>query len=67
MEWLHWVFAASFVAGVGIVWVFVIRPTQHRRWKSLNERMAAQVTQSAELLSECSGAGKVGTRLSTIR
>ncbi|MGJ7506058.1 hypothetical protein [Variovorax sp. GT1P44] len=66
MEWMHWLIA-TFVACVGVVWFSLIRPAQHRRWQSLDERMAAQVTQSAELLSECSGSGKVGARLSTIR
>lgn len=67
MEWVHWMIATIFVACLGVAWICLIRPTQHRRWQSLNERMAAQVTQSAELLSECSGTGKVGARLSTIR
>ena len=67
MEWVHWMIATTFVACVGVVWIGLFRPTQHRRWKSLDERMAAQVTQSAELLSECSGTGKVGARLSTMR
>jgi len=66
MEWVHWVLV-TVVACAGIAWVVLIRPTPHRGWRSLNERMAAQVTQSAELLSECSGTGQVGGRLSTLR
>ncbi|MDM0049650.1 hypothetical protein [Variovorax sp. J22R115] len=64
---MHWLLVLTVVACVGVVWIFMIRPMQHRGWKSLNDRMAAQVTQSAELLSECAGNAKVGGRLSTLR
>ncbi|MDM0073710.1 hypothetical protein QTH90_04925 [Variovorax sp. J2P1-59] len=67
MEWVHWLLVVAVAACAGTGWVFVSLSTKHRGWKSLNERMAAQVTQSAELLSECSGNGKRSGRLSTIR
>ena len=66
MEWVQWVLA-TVVACAGIAWFVVVRPMPRRGWRSLNERMAAQVSQSAELLSECSGSGQVGGRLSTMR
>ncbi|MDM0001786.1 hypothetical protein QTI24_24475 [Variovorax sp. J22P240] len=48
----RWLLVSTVVACVGVVWIFMIGPMQHRGWKSPNGRMAAQVTQSAELLSE---------------
>lgn len=66
MEWVHWVLV-TVVACAGLAWFLVIRPMPRRGWRSLNERMAAQVTQSAELLSECSGTEQIGGRLSTMR
>ena len=67
MEWVLWLLVFTVVACVGVGWVSVILPMQHRGWRSLNDRMAAQVTQSAELLSECSGKSSVSGRLSTFR
>jgi hypothetical protein len=66
MEWVHWLFVFIVAVCVGLGWAAVVRPMQHRGWKSLNDRMAAQVTQSAELLGECAGDAPFAGRRSTI-
>jgi hypothetical protein len=67
MESMHWLFVSAFIAfAAGLGWLFVIRPV-YRVWGSLNDRMADQVTQSAELLRDCDAGGSAPGRLSTIR
>jgi hypothetical protein len=67
MESMHWLLVSAFFAvAAALAWLLVIRPV-YRVWASLNDRMAEQVTQSAELLRDCGGAGPVSGRLSTIR
>ena len=67
MESMHWLLVSAFFAvSAGLAWLLVIRPV-YRVWASLNDRMADQVTQSAELLRDCGAGGSVPARLSTIR
>ncbi len=67
MESMHWLLVSALIAFVaGLGWLLVIRP-MYRVWASLNDRMADQVTQSAELLRDCDAGGSVPGRLSTIR
>jgi hypothetical protein len=68
MELMQWLCVAAAAAVVGIGWFFLI--PIYRGWKSLDERMTDQVTQSAALVKECSapmGCGTAFGRLSTIR
>ena len=67
MESMHWLLVSAFFAvAAALAWLLVIRPA-YRVWATLNDRMADQVTQSAELLRDCGGVGPASGHLSTIR
>jgi hypothetical protein len=68
VEFIHWI-GVGLVLAVVAVGGFLVMPL-YRGWKPLNERMAEQVTASAELSRECNtqfGCGTGFARLSTIR
>jgi len=63
---MHWFFLAAGVAVVAMGWALFVAPV-YRAWRSLDERMADQVTQSAELLRRCTSFSSGFGRVSTIR